>query len=86
MQPVFCVKLVPNIGPEEVKESVCWLPFCSKSLSIACILNEIGSPALIVASKELPGNGALIVGAAFKLLQAKTTNCISRSTSEIRIP
>ena len=49
-------------------------------------LKEIGSPALTVVSNEFPGKGAMIVGALFAGLHATTTNCISRSTSEIKTP
>ena len=86
LQPVFEVKLVPYIGPEPVIVMVCGLPSCNKSGSLAFKLKEIKSPAFMVVSNEFPGNGGVMIGGLFPPEQGSTINCISRSTSAIKIP
>ena len=74
------------MGPDAVKYT-CWgvVPSCKNSGSTAFKLNVIKSPALTVVEKD-PANGGVITGALLAELQGITTNCISRSTSEINTP
>ena len=86
LHPVLEVKFVPYMGPDPVMVNVCGLPSCSRSTSLAFKLKETKSPAFTVRSKEFPGNGGVITGRLFPPEQGITINCISRSTSEIKIP